>query len=743
MTLQKMITGLLLFITSINIAVFSNDAQPESDEKKDPVIAVVLAGGGALGFAHVGVLKVLEEEGIHPDIVIGSSMGSIVGSLYSVGYRPTEIEKIIEETNWNETLNDSFVRKYQSFDRKQTEADYILSYGRSVEDRTSNSGFSHAQHIVELLDKLLVPNSFECDFDTLPIRFRAVATDLQTGEMIVYRDGDLKTAVRASMSVPSVFTPVKYKGRYAIDGGWSENLPTVLAEEMGADIIIAVSLFSLKESLSDLNSLGEVTDQAYQIRTIEKLNQSLDYADLVIAPDLSGYTMADFEKGKPLMALGYEAASKMRGDIRDIKKMQGESRGPVERISGNKSVVIANVAVDTEGDIRAQNILEEKIKDELGSETTILDLQNFLYSIYDSGDFTHLWYQLVPAGEDEYTLIVDAPGQTQYKDLFGAALDFSGQIMESSITSFTFKTNYQKWFGQDLGNSLNFELWLSEFPSAKISFNNHILSSDLLLTAKAYVNQTAQYFFEDDSVESIYSLNKVGGRFGLSFPFWRKMNFSLGMYGEYLGMGFRSGVRKFELESSGQFGLENIIYLDTLNRIVTPEQGLRAIVLLDGAIDTHGELLFQSKMAFDGYFSPFKGFIVNPRLEVQTLFLGDPHPVELPTLGSAMIVHGYYLQELRAKNVAMAGLNIRKKIFRFPMVLGNEIYLQLAVNAAVKRDTELFNKEDDLDLLLGGSVGIIGNSRLGEVQLNFGINKDGRFSTYLGLSTSTSFYNRY
>lgn len=746
MTGRKFLTGLILFITSLNSALFSQNTDIVSIEKKDPVIAVVLAGGGALGFAHVGALKVLEEEGIHPDIVIGTSMGSIVGGLYSAGYTAREIEDIVNETNWNETMTDSFVRSDLSFERKKMDSDYVLSLEMFTENETSNAGFSHAQHVVELLDKLFVPYSYELDFDTLPIRFRAVATDLQTGDVVVYQEGDLKTVIRASMSVPAIFTPVKYKGRYVVDGGVTENLPTAIAKEMGADIIIAVSLFSIKNSLEELDTISEITEQALQIRTIEKLNQSLDLADLIISPDLTGYTMADFEKSAPLMQLGYEAASEMREDIDKIKKLQGDYHQPIPREYENINLTIHNISIDSGGSggsVNSAELMKESIKAELGTETTIVDLQNYLYGLYDTGEYTHVWYQLIPDNNGGFTLMVDAPGQSQIEDLFSASLDFSGQMIESSIADFILKTDYQRWFGENLNSSIALKVWLSEYPSAQFSFINKAFNGNLLLSANVYAKQTSQYFFEDDTVESIYSLNRAGASFYVSLPLWKFIEFSVGSNGEYAGIDFRSGVNKYDEEYTFRFGLENKISVDTLNRIITPQKGLRAIAMLDGAVDIDGKPRLESKIAAEIYFPLFDGFILNPRAEFQSLIRGELNPVELPTLGSAMIFHGYYLQELRADNVSMIGLNIRKRIFSFPMVLGKEVYLQLAVNGAETRNRELFDEAEEREFYFGGSVGIIGNSVLGEIQLNFGMNKDGRFSTYLGLSKSTSFYNRH
>ena len=260
----------------------------QAQKSEEPVVAVVLAGGGALGFAHVGVLKVLEEEGIYPDMVIGTSMGSIIGGMYCVGYTPVEMEQLINGIDWKETMLDSTLRNKMSFDQKKRQSSYNIDIGFKEGSLITEAGFSQAQHVVELLDSLLAPYSAEMSFDNLPIPFRAVAADLLTGEKIVYDSGDLKTVIRASMAVPGVFTPVEYRGRYAIDGGWTENLPTTVARDMGADIVIAVNLFSMEEEISNLASVDKVSEQAYQIRALNQNRASEAAADLIITPRSKG-----------------------------------------------------------------------------------------------------------------------------------------------------------------------------------------------------------------------------------------------------------------------------------------------------------------------------------------------------------------------------------------------------------------------------------------------------------------------
>ena len=358
------------------------DLEADADSSTRPVVALVLAGGGALGFAHVGVLKVLEEVGIQPEIVVGTSIGSIVGGLYSVGYSATEIEEIVGDIDWNATLFDTFNRKDLSFEQKTQQSEYYLSFPQIRDRSIADAGLSQAQHVMEILDQLFSKYPIELDFDSLPRRFRAIAADLITGEKVVYGDGDLKTAVRASMSVPGVFTPVEYRSRFLIDGGWVDNIPTTVAKELGADIIIAVALENMKYNASDLSTIFDVNQQAKQIRMLDRIEESLSYADIVIEPDLTGYTAADFGQSMPMIDLGYDAAAALRLQLKEVASLPV---GPTlkkeeksEPVAESQKLQIRSITINNgEGAITGR-ITPEKIQEDLGISPTAQELREYL-----------------------------------------------------------------------------------------------------------------------------------------------------------------------------------------------------------------------------------------------------------------------------------------------------------------------------------------------------------------------------
>ena len=726
----------LILILGISTSLFA-------EKEKDPVIAVVLAGGGALGFAHVGALQVLEEEGIRPDYVIGASMGSIIGGLYCLGYTPLELEQIIRDTDWKETLLDSVDRRELSFSRKKHQSNYRLSVGLGRKENLDDAGFSQGQHVMELLDSLISPRIAETDFDDLPISFRAVGADLLTGEKVVYDEGDLKTAIRASMAVPSVFTPVKYRGRYVIDGGWVENLPTTVARELGADIVIAVSLFSMTDEVEKLSTLAGLTNQADQIKTLDRNKASAEAADLIISPDLTGYSMADFEQGIPLMALGYEAASAMRQDIRTLAESIGPRSHPLERETGDPVIDIRWISVEEVSDSETIKEIKATLEEEMGYTPRSSELREQIYKLYDGGEYTHVWYRLLPTSDGRYDLIVDAPVRRKSKDNMSASLNFNSYVNESSLGDIQLKVAYQNWFGREMNDFTFVELWASEYPSLTAGIGHTPGWGEGMIALRGGVIQTSQYFYADDSLDSQYVLGKLGGSLFYEQALFKRFELSLGGYGRYNWTDRKMGTRNYPEEEWGRYGSKAMINIDTLDEGISPNRGLKALVVADFSSDDSGELSAVSKNAGELFIPviPNGGGSLIFRGEFQSVIFGDIKTMELPALGTAFPVYGYYPQELKAENIALAGIGLRIRIASLPYTLGNDIYLQLAGNSATLWFDEQLDRYSDYDFFHGGALSFLMNTHLGMLEAGFNLNRDARWTLFIGLSTSTSFYD--
>jgi NTE family protein len=283
---------------------------------------LVLSGGGARGFAHIGVLKVLERERVAVDCIVGTSMGAVIGSLYASGLDADEIEQALAAIDWPEVLKDEPARTDRPLRSREQDRTFLV--GAAIGYRDGHFGIPRGlvrgQRFGLLLRGLLLPSAGAEDFDQLPTPFRAVATDLETGIMQVLADGDLPSAVRASMAVPGAMPPVERDGRLLIDGGAVSNLPVSVARDIGATRIIAVDISAPLRPLAELTTPLAITDQMVTTmmrRQTEAEIAALRYADLLIAPRLDAIGSLDFVPAQQgAIAPGEAAADALRDKLR-------------------------------------------------------------------------------------------------------------------------------------------------------------------------------------------------------------------------------------------------------------------------------------------------------------------------------------------------------------------------------------------------------------------------------------------
>src|SRR5688572_1747521 len=278
-----------------------------------PRIGLVLSGGGARGAAHIGVLKVLEENRVPVDAIAGTSMGAVVGGLYASGLSAKDIERVMTSVDWQDAFLDRPPRTDLNFRRKLEDQNFLVKFPLGLKGGKFRlpRGLVQGQKLTQILRGLTLPVAQIQHFDDLAIPFRAVATDIVTGDRVVLDHGDLTTAMRASLSAPGVFSPVDNEGRMLVDGGLSSNLPIDVAREMGVDILIVVDCgFPLLER-GKLVSVATVSNQMLAIlirhNTAEQ-RKTLKATDLVIDPALGDFSSLDFNQHAKAMRIGEQAA---------------------------------------------------------------------------------------------------------------------------------------------------------------------------------------------------------------------------------------------------------------------------------------------------------------------------------------------------------------------------------------------------------------------------------------------------
>ncbi len=432
----------LLLTAAQNLWAASNGQRPK--------VGLVLGGGGAAGIAHVGVLKVLEENGIPIDMIAGTSMGAIVGSLYASGYRADELEKVVKSLDWADLFQDGQERSVQTFQQKQENAGFFNTFELGVKDKALKlpDGLVNGQKLIFELRRLLERSAGINDFDRLPIPFRAVATDIETGEAVILSKGNLPTAVRASMSIPGLFSPVMIDNRLLVDGFVSNNVPVDVAQQMGADILIVVSIPYYFDKKEKLNSVLAVTFQSMQFLTAKNsLPQlkNLHAPHIVLEPVLKDIGSLDFGKGEAAIPIGEAAAREQLAGLKRIVALTGQAQPANSlQIAVNKEAAAQGVesmetestrtlkdAAKTIARIQVKNtsaladaVILNKLGVYPGDRFNLDTLQRGLENIHSLGYFDLVDYRLgtTPAGAYELTIIANERSTGDNRLRFGFSL---------------------------------------------------------------------------------------------------------------------------------------------------------------------------------------------------------------------------------------------------------------------------------------------------------------------------------
>ncbi len=295
---------------TFSISYDSGRVVREYPENTQPVIGLALSGGGARGIAHIGVIEVLEENGIHIKRIAGTSMGSVVGGLYAAGYRTKTLSKMFETLDWSDYFTNTPERRNIYVTGKETSQWPLFDLRFDGLSAKIPSSLSSGQNIISFLSWLVLRPTYECggDFNKLPIPFKSVTTDLNTGNTIALDKGNLARAIQASSTIPLLLTPVELEGMRLVDGGLKNNLPVNIVRDMGSDFVIAVAIDESMHQSKDLENALNVADQATSIlmRSITELSKNL--ADFVITPDMENFSSNNFTNILDIIEQGRIAA---------------------------------------------------------------------------------------------------------------------------------------------------------------------------------------------------------------------------------------------------------------------------------------------------------------------------------------------------------------------------------------------------------------------------------------------------
>lgn len=382
-----------------------------------PRVGLVLSGGGARGLSHVGVLKVLEEAQVPVDLIVGTSMGAIVGGLYASGMSATDLEREVLAIDWGNVFERREPRQLLSQRRKEEDFELspLLELGFRDGEFRLPTGVMPTRELEMLLRRYALSTRSLENFDQLPTPFRAVATDMETGQPVVMDRGDLAAALRASMSVPGVFSPLEVEGRLLGDGGLVNNLPVDVARRMGADIVIAVNIGTPLAGRESLGSLLGITTQMVNILTEQNVQASialLTPQDLLLQPTLGKLSSADFEKAPQLVQIGEGYARSVRTALdrfaADPQRYAQWRQARVQQVQAHNAQNTWLGAVRFEGvsENRAQR-LAQTLDTVPGQRLSVPAVETDLQKLAATGDYDRIDYRLTALeGDGGESLVV-------------------------------------------------------------------------------------------------------------------------------------------------------------------------------------------------------------------------------------------------------------------------------------------------------------------------------------------------
>jgi len=538
-----------------------------------PRVCLVLSGGGALGIAHVAVLRVLEELRVPVDCIAGTSMGALVGGLYAAGYSGDELERIASELDWSDLLRDAPDRRALPYRRKVDDFTYLTRWELGFsEGRLKTPSALIPGHKLGLELRLLCLRAAGvADFDRLAPSFRAVATDARTGEAVVLSGGDLATALRASMAVPGLFSPVEIGERLLVDGGLVANLPVDAARAMGAEVVIAVDLGQPLASQERPESMAGILGRTTSFLTRLNVERALADADVVIRPDLSGYRLLDFDRAAELLARG-GAAARAQADVLSRwavgEAEWGEYLG--RRTPAAGPVEVTALTLDP-GPGLVPGAVARMVRTRPGGRLDPELLREDVRRLYQTGEFETVDFTLQPYREGVALTITGHAkswGPNFLRFGLGLSSDLEGSSQLNALAAYTM-TRVNR-----LGAEFKATAQLGDVPIASVELYQPLSTSRVpFFSAQAAANdRKSQLPIDGESVQYRFTQQSLGLDLGVA----------LGRFGE-----LRAGVRRYDTvgratHGSSRYpdfdrtdaGFNGSLVIDQIDRVNFPTSGV-------------------------------------------------------------------------------------------------------------------------------------------------------------------------
>jgi NTE family protein len=654
-------------------------------------------------------------------------MGGLVGGLYATGMRPAELQDLMEKIDWNETLSGPVPFPDASYRRKEDRRDFQngLEFGLR-HGFNFPGGLVSGQNITYLLDREALPYSRLTSFDQLPIPFRCVATDLVSGKAVVFQDGPLGEALRATMSVPAVFSPVRSGDKLYADGMLTDNLPVDVAKKMGADIVIAVYLNPSPFTADSSQSLFSVMNRGIGLMVAANEVRSLEAADLVVSVDVAGYTSADFTQGAKIMPKGYEAAARKAAMLDRLSLNQADWQ---QYIATREARRIRSVP--TPDRVQVSGIspalapdVEKEFADNVGKPVDTSRIERNANVILGVGRFNGFSYHLTEQNGENALVI-----RGTEKDYAPPLVNFGFLVDGSDLDNVKFTTDLRITALDVGGFGSEWRIDVSAGSNWGLSseYYRPLRKSKWFVAPRAYATSNPFDLYDRETLLGEYRIRQIGAGVDFGYAIDRFSQVRAGYEGGYLEAALRIGDPLLA-KPAGGFGITSVKYfLDRLDSPVIPRTGER--------IQLRAQWDNAAPGATGGFPLVEADFGAARKVSKRGSVLADVeggstfgfHGTGIPQffLGGAGRLNAYGTNELRTDQYVYGRLGYIHQLFRLPPFIGHSVFATAAYEVA-----KAYDAPGSSGLPTDGALGVVLDTIFGPLSLGASYGDTGHTKFY-------------
>lgn len=664
---------ILLLLAAILLTASGLNANDSIPARKK--VGVVLSGGGAKGMAHIGALKVIEEAGIPIDYVVGTSMGSIIGGLYAIGYTPEQMDSMVRAQDWSFLLSDQVSRKEKNMEEREADEKYIVSVPFSKTNiKELTDGLIKGQNISNLFSQLTIGYHDSIDFNRLPIPFACVAEDIVTGKEVVFHQGVLATAMRASMAIPGAFTPVRLDSMVLVDGGVTNNYPVNVARRMGADVIIGVDVQSTLKPANELDNAGIILGQLIDLMGRDTYIKNLDATDVHIKVNVKGYSAASFTANAidTLITRGKEATHHQLSSLIELKKAIGLPEGyrPRRKISYQPAEWIMIQEITFNG-------LEEKDKKWIMKRcdlkendlNSIKRIEETTSIIRANTNYSGVSYKLIHTPDGEFKLEYTLQKKQENRINLGVRFDTEevASVLINARTTLNTRTpsyiSATARLGQQYGAKVEYGFEPSPLTTLSLAYQFHRNDIDYYQEGKRSFNSTFRRHIAEIAYHNVWLRNV---RFGLGARF---------EFYDYSKTLHQTGHVDIHIGNEHFFSYFANLHYESYDKAYFPSKGVKLhgayTLYTDNFMEYKGDTPFSGVLgAFEGVIPMTERFAILPSIHGRLLlgknipfakmnimggdFMEQYLPYQLPFAGTTHI-------ELMDNTLLIGGIKFRQR----------------------------------------------------------------------------------